>query len=111
MKKILSNLAKGVYDGERIDNEESGVSWGFYIDKGIPVQYREGKSSKFFNGKENERLLGKRTEERFDTDEKKDNFFKKYGYLCSMFDDHPEVMDYSHEYYENLKKQNNNAHT
>jgi hypothetical protein len=67
--------------------------------------YREGKSSKFFNGKENERIPGTRTEELFDTDEKKDTFFKKYGYLRSMFDDHPEVMDYSHEYYENRKKE------
>jgi hypothetical protein len=104
LRDILSNLANGDYDGERIDNEESGVSWGFYIDRGTPVQYREGKSSKFFNGKENERIPGTRTEERFVTDEKKDTFFKKYGYLRSMFDNHPEVMDYSHKYYEKRKK-------
>jgi len=105
LKDLLRNLASGAYDGERIDNEENGVSWGFYIDKGTPVKYREGKSSKFFNGKENERISGTRTEERFDTDEKKDTFFKKYGYLHSMFDDHPEVMDYSHEYYEKRNKE------
>lgn len=104
LKDFLSNLANGDYDGERIDNEENGVSWGFYIYKGTPVQYREGKSNKFFNGKENERLPGTRTEERFDTDEKKDTFFKKYGYLHSMSDDHPEVIDYSREYYENSNK-------
>jgi hypothetical protein len=103
-KDILSNLASGAYDGERIDNEENGVSWGFYIDKGTPVKYREGKSSKFFNGKENEKIPGKRTEEQFNTDEKKEAFFQKYGNLHSMFDDHPEVMDYSRNYYEKQKK-------
>ncbi len=79
LKDILSNLTNGDYDGERIDNEESGVSWGLYIDRGTPVQYREGKSSKFFNGKENERISGSRTEERFDTDEKKTS--QNRGYL------------------------------
>lgn len=104
LKDILSNLAKGNYDGRRIDNEENGVSWGFYIDDGTPVKYREGKSSKFFNGKENERIPGERTEERFDTEEQKETFFQKYGYLQNMFSEHPEVMDYSRDYYEKQKK-------
>ena len=104
LKDILSNLASGAYDGERIDNEENGVSWGFYIDDGTPVKYREGKSIKFFNGKENERISGNRTEERFDTNEQKETFFQKYGYLHNMFDDHPEVMDYSRDYYEKQNK-------
>lgn len=104
LKDILSNLANGAYDGKRIDNEENGVSWGFYIDDGTPVKYREGKSSKFFNGKENERIPGKRTEERFDTDEQKGKFFQKYGYLHNMFNGHPEVMDYSRDYYEKQNK-------
>ncbi len=45
LKDLLNNLAKGVYDGKYIDNEEHGVSWGFFIDKGTPVQYREGKAN------------------------------------------------------------------
>ena len=76
LKDLLRNLANGDYDGGRIDNEENGVSWGFYIDKGTPVKYREGKSSIFFSGKENERIAGTRTEERFDADEKKDLYEK-----------------------------------
>jgi len=104
LKDILSNLASGTYDGERIDNEENGVSWGFYIDDGTPVKYRESKSSKSFNGQENERIPGNRTEERFDTNEKKETFFQKYGYLHNMFDDHQEVTDYSRDYYEKQNK-------
>jgi len=104
LKDILSNLAKGIYDGKRIDNEENGVSWGLYVDHGTPMKYHEGKSSKFFNGKENERILGKRTVEKFVTDEQKKTFFQKFGHLRNMFGDHQEVMDYSRDYYEKQKK-------
>ena len=104
LRDLLANLANGDYDGERIDNEENGVSWGFYIDDGTPVKYKEGKSREFFNGEENEYIPGKRTEERYESDEDKQEFFEKYGYLKSMFSDHPEVMDYSHDYYEKKKK-------
>ena len=31
LKDLLGNLANGDYDEEHIDNEESGVTWGFYI--------------------------------------------------------------------------------
>lgn len=97
---LLRKLADGQYDGERKDNESNGVAWGFYIDKGTPVKYREGKTVKFFDGKENTKS---RTVEReyFDTEEKKTSFLQKYGFL---FNNHPEVMDYSHQYYEGQKK-------
>jgi hypothetical protein len=101
---LLKNLAEGLYDGERTDSEMNNVFSGFYIDKGTPVKYREGKSTKFFDGKENIRIPGKRSEERFATDEEKTSFFQKYGFISDMFGDHPEVMDYSHQYYENQKK-------
>jgi len=48
---------------------------------GEPVSYREGETSRFFNGKENERIPGKREEEHYDTDEKKLGFLQKYGFL------------------------------
>lgn len=104
IKDLLKNLADGLYDGERTDSEMNGVSSGFYIDEGTPVKYREGKSTKFFDGKENVRTSGKRIEERFDTDEEKTTFLQKYGFIRDMFDDHSEVMDYSHEYYEEQKR-------
>lgn len=101
---LLKNLAEGLYDGERTESEINNVSSGLYIDKGTPVKYREGKSTKFFDGKENIKTPGKRTEERFATDVEKASFFQKYGFISDMFSDHPEVMDYSHKYYENQKK-------
>ena len=104
IKDLLKNLADGVYDGERTDSEMNGVSSGFYIDKGTPVKYREGKSTKFFDGKENIRTPGKRTEERFDTDEEKTTFLQKYGFIRDMFGEHQEVMEYSREHYEKQKK-------
>jgi hypothetical protein len=104
IKDLLKQLADGVYDGEGTDSEMNGVSSGFYIDNGTPVKYREGKSTKFFDGKENIRTPGKRTEERFVTDEEKTTFFQKYGFIREMFGDHPEVMDYSHQYYDDKKK-------
>lgn len=104
IKDLLKKLAAGVYDGNRTDSETNGVSWGFYIHKGTPVKYREGKSTKFFDGKENIRTRGKRTEEHFATDEEKITFLKKFGFLQEMFGDHPEVLEYSRKYYKAKKK-------
>ena len=101
---LLRNLAEGLYDGERTDSEMNGVSSGFYIDDGTPVKYRQGKGSKFFDGKENIRTPGNRTEERYDTDEEKTTFFQRYGFIQDMFGDHQEVIDYSKQYYEEKKK-------
>lgn len=101
---ILKNLADGMFDGERSDSEQNGVSWGYYIHDGTPVKYREGKSTKFFDGKENVRTPGKRTEERFETDEDKTKFFQKYGWLDDMFGSHPDVQDFSRDYYDEKEK-------
>jgi len=104
IKDLLRALAEGVYNGARTDRETNGVSSGYYIDRGTPVQYREGKSTKFFDGKGNTRTPGKRTEQRFETDEEKTTFFQKHGYRAEIFAGHPEVMDYSNAYYESKKK-------
>lgn len=97
---ILRALAAGDFDGERSDIETNGVAAGFYIQDGTPVQYREGASTRFFDGKENVRAPGNRTEHRFETDEEKTLFFRKYGFKKDMFGDHPDVIEYSREYYE-----------
>lgn len=101
---LLNNLANGLYDGERTDSEINGVTSGLYIHKGTPVKYREGKGSKHFDNKENVRMPGRRTEERYDTDEKKIEFFQKFGFIWEMFGNHPEVIEYSRQYYENKKR-------
>ena len=103
IKEILERLAEGVYDGVRTDSEMNGVWSGFYIDEGTPVKFREGKGVKFFDGKENVRSRGRRTEEPFRTEDEKITFFKKYGFISEMFGKHPEVMSYSRQHYERTK--------
>ncbi len=84
-KNLLAKLASGVLDGmvgdERVYRGYNNVYCGKYIKDGEPVSYKEGESSKFFNGKENEHIAGKRDEEHYDTDEKKLDFLQRYGWL------------------------------
>lgn len=104
IRDLLKNLAAGMYDGERTDTEMNGVASGFYVDKGTPVKYREGPSTKFFDGRENTRTPGRRTEKRYETDEEKTTFLQKYGFIKEMFGHHPEVTDFSKQHYEDEKK-------
>lgn len=84
-KGLLDKLASGVLDGmvgnEKVYHGYQDVYCGKYIKGGEPVSYREGESSRFFNGKENERIAGKREEDHYDTDERKLDFLQKYGWL------------------------------
>lgn len=97
-KNLLNKLASGILDGmvgdERIYRGYKNVYYGIYIKNGEPVSYRQGESEKFFNGKENERIPGKREEEHYDTDEKKLLFLQKYGWLTNDDD----VKAYSAKY-------------
>lgn len=97
-KNLLNKLASGVLDGmvgdERVYRGYKNVYCGKYIKNGEPVSYRQGESEKFFNGKENERIPGKREEEHYDTDDKKLYFLQKYGWLT----DDEEVRSYSAKY-------------
>jgi len=97
-KDLLAKLASGILDGmvgnEKVYNGYKNVYCGKYIKDGEPVSYREGESSRFLNGKENERIPGKRTEERYDTDEKKLDFLQRYGWLT----DDEDVKTYSAKY-------------
>lgn len=84
-KCLLTKLTNGDLDGmvgdERVYPGYKNIYCGKYIKDGEPVSYRQGESSRFFNGKENEIISGKREEEYYDTDEKKLEFLQKYGYL------------------------------
>ena len=84
-KFLLDRLAAGELDGPVGDVREYGtyktVYCGKYIKDGEPVSYRQGESERFFNGKENERIPGKREEEHYDTDERKLAFLQRYGWL------------------------------
>ena len=84
-RSLLEKLASGVLDGmvgrEKVYHGYRNVYFGKYIKDGEPVSYREGESSRFFNGKENERISGKREEDHYDTDDRKLEFLQRYGWL------------------------------
>lgn len=86
-KSLLAKLASGALDGivgnVRTYFGYKNVICGKYIQDGEPVTYREGESHKFFNGKENETIPGKRIEEHYDTDEKKLEFLQRFGWLTN----------------------------
>lgn len=106
IEDILRQLASGAYDGARRDIETNGVASGFYIHNGTPVQYREGPGTRFFDGKENVRTSGQRTERRYETDVERTEFMQKYGFNRDMFGAHPEVLEYSRDYYEQKRRPN-----
>ena len=97
-KSLLAKLASGILDGMVGDVREyrgyKSVICGKYIENGEPVSYRQGQSTRFFNGKENERVPGKREEEHYDTDDLKLEFLQKYGWLT----DDEDVKAYSAKY-------------
>lgn len=86
-KGLLAKLASGLLDGmvgdEKVYHGYKDVYCGKYIKDGEPVSYREGESTRFFNGKENERIPGKRTEEHYSSDDEKLGFLQRYGWLTN----------------------------
>ncbi len=94
-QKLLKKLASGKLDGmvgeEREYRGYKSVFCGKYIKDGEPVSYRQGESERFFNGKENEQMQGKREEEHYDTDDRKLEFLQRFGWL--MLD--PDARAYS----------------
>ena len=94
-QRLLEKLSAGALDGmvgnERVYGTYKSVYYGKYIKDGVPVSYRQGESSRFFNGKENETIPGARQEEHFDTDDRKLEFLQKYGWLM----DDEDVKTYS----------------
>ena len=97
-KNLLTKLASGVLDGMVGDEREyrgyRSVFCGKYIKAGEPISYRQGESTRFFNGKENERIPGKREDEHYDTDDRKLEFLQRYGWLT----DDDDVRAYSAKY-------------
>lgn len=97
-RTLLEKLASGVLDGmvgrEKVYSGYKNVYCGKYIKDGEPVSYREGESSRFFNGKENERISGKCEEYHYDTDDRKLEFLQRYGWLM----DDEDVRAYSSKF-------------
>ncbi len=94
-RSLLVKLASGILDGMVGDEREyrgyKSVFCGKYIKNGEPVSYRQGEPSRFFNGKENEWVAGKREEDHFDTDDRKLEFLQRFGWLI----DDDDVRTYS----------------
>ena len=86
-KRLLAKLASGALDGIVGDIREyrgyKSFICGKYIKDGEPVSYKQGQSSRVYNGEENERKPGNREEEHYDTDERKLDFLQRYGWLIS----------------------------
>ena len=93
-KGLLKNLASGKLDGIVGDDltTSGGSSVWMAINGGIPRQFKQGPSRKFFNGRENERIEGKlHILQEWATDDEKLQFLQKFGWLMKDKD----VKDYS----------------
>lgn len=85
-KKLLKSLKSGALDGRVGDEfETSGKSSVWTVIKhGIPVRFKQGPTRRFFNGKENERIEGKKRKlQEWNTDEEKLGFLQKFGWLMN----------------------------
>ena len=83
-KRLLSKLSKGLLDGVVGDDllTDGGSAVWMSIKNGIPKQFKQGPSKKFFNGKENEIVGGVlHTLKEWVTDEDKLQFLRKFGWL------------------------------
>ena len=89
-RALLAKLASGALDGMVGDEREyhgyRSVFCGKYIKNGEPVSYRQGESTRIFNGRENERIPGAREEDHFNTDDQKLAFLQRYGWLIDDAD-------------------------
>ena len=92
-KELLERLEDGQV-GDELTTSGGSTVW-FEIQDVVPRQYKEGPSSKFFNGEENEEVPGVlHTLEECTSDSEKIQFLRKYGWLI----DDEDAKDYSAEY-------------
>lgn len=83
-KGLLAKLASGLLDGTVGDVLETsgGSSVWTAIKNGIPVQFKKGPGSKYFDGKENIRVDGVLHKlKEWGSDEEKIAFLRKFGFL------------------------------
>ncbi|MFI2858629.1 hypothetical protein ACH6EH_16090 [Paenibacillus sp. JSM ZJ436] len=83
-KNLLKRLASGAFEGfvgDDLTTTGGSTVWK-QIKNGVPAMFKQGPSRKFFNGKENERIVGvMHTLQEWATDEQKLEFLKKFGWL------------------------------
>lgn len=83
-RALLSKLISGALDGIVGDDmtTSGGSTVWTVIKDGIPVRYKQGPTTKFFNGKENERIAGVlHTLQKWVTDEERIQFLRQFGWL------------------------------
>ena len=83
-KGLLAKLANGLFDGTVGDvfTTSGGSSVWTTIKDGVPVRYKKGPGSKYFDGKENVHVEGVlHTLKKWKTDEEKLSFFQNFGWL------------------------------
>ena len=104
LKDILERLNNGEFDGGFSDRESNGTRTSLFIKNGVPTRRYEGKSSRFFNGKENERIPGKVEVEEFTSDVEKTSFIQRYGFIGELFGYDEDAKAESSKYYKNQKR-------
>jgi len=97
-QNLLDKLASGILDGMVGDEREyrryHSIYCGKMIRNGIPILYRQENPTRFFDGQKNHSSAANREEEAFDSDERKLEFLRRYGWLI----DDKEVRAYSARY-------------
>lgn len=92
-RHLLMRLDAGEFDGPLDYYWESlhGITFTYEIVNGLPIEYKQGKSTRYFDGKENE-IISKDAHiyRKYLTDDDKLEFFQRFG--RDMHDD--EVVDY-----------------
>ena len=91
LKKLSDGALNGMVGDERIFREYKNVYCGKYIIDGVPVLYKQNEPLKMLTLKKKDFIIAIREEEYFDSDEKKLEFLKKYGWLI----DDDDVKKYS----------------
>lgn len=83
-KGLLKKMKDGVLDGfvgDDLTTSGGSTVWKS-IKNGVPAMFKQGPGGKFFNGKESERYEGVlHTLQKWDTDEEKIGFLRKFGWL------------------------------
>lgn len=103
LDRVLQRMSDGEYDGNWSESTKNGVSLTLSIDDGIPKSRREGKSRRFFNGKENERIPGRVDEIVYETPEERAEFVRRYGFIDELFGFDEDAKEASEEFYQSRR--------
>ena len=104
LKDLVKRMKDGEFDGGVSVRETNGTMTTLYIKNGTPYRRYEGKSSRFFNGKENERIPGKVEVTEYSSDAEREEFIQRFGFIGELFGFDDDAKAESGKYYEARKK-------